>query len=260
MKRKYKEQEQRIQKEKFVRQQFPMLLPKNDAQQSLMDALKYSSLVVASGSAGTGKTILCTYHAAKKLHYGDIQKIVLIRAYQPLAGRTTGFLPGTLEEKLIPYYAQMLAYLEDALGKGTVEIALKTNKIEICSLETIRGRSWDNCIVLVDESQNLYVEEVQALCTRVGDNCQLIFMGDNSGIQTDVKKGMNGLDYLRAIVEKYSIPDCSFVQFTKNDVERGDITKHFVFAFEDEYMLDQDGQGIVKEYLAVNAKNNNKRR
>lgn len=248
MKRSQKEQSQRIQKEKFVRKEFPLILPRNEAQKQLQEGLKFNSLVVAAGSSGVGKTLMATYHAARKLHFGDIKKIILIRAYQPLAGRTTGFLPGTLEEKLIPYYAQMLAYLEDALGKGSVEVALKSKTIEICSLETIRGRSWDDAIVLVDEAQGLFPMEVQALCTRIGENCQLIFMGDNSGVQTDNHKGMSGLDYLARIVQKYNIEDCCFVQFTKEHVERGSLTKSFVFAFEDEYLLDLKGEGIIKEH------------
>ena len=234
MKRNQKVKEQNILKEKFVRQQFPVLLPKNDSQSKLMEGLKYNTLVVASGSAGTGKTYLPCAHAAKKLHYKDIEKIVLIRAYQPLAGRSIGFLPGTLEEKLIPYYQQMLDYLEDFLGKGTLEIALKNKTIEICSLETIRGRSWDNTIVIIDEAQSMYVQEIQALTTRIGENTQMIICGDNSGVQTDVVKGTDGLTYLEKLCSKYNISDSCFVKFTPDDIVRSGITKEFVLAYEAE--------------------------
>lgn len=223
---------ERTVKEKFVRAVFPTLLPKNESQNKLAAALKSTSLVVAHGSAGTGKTIFACYHAAKKLHYNDIKKIVLIRAYQPLAGRSIGFLPGTAEEKLLPFYQQMIDYLEDCLGKASVEIAIKNRVVEICSLETIRGRSWDNCIVIVDEAQNLYPQEVQALVTRMGENCQMIICGDTS--QTDVKKGKNGLVYLNEIVTRYEIPDTSFISFTKEDIIRSGMTKNFVVAFEEE--------------------------
>jgi phosphate starvation-inducible protein PhoH and related proteins len=223
-----------VQKEKFIRQQFPVLLPKNDNQAKLMEGLKYNSLVVTTGSSGTGKTFIACAHAAKKLHYKDIEKIVLIRAYQPLAGRSIGFLPGTLEEKLIPYYQQMLDYLEDFLGKGSLEIALKNKTIEICSLETIRGRSWENAIVLADECQNMYVQEVQALTTRIGENTQLIMCGDNSGIQTDAIKGTDGLTYLEKLCERYDISDSSFTKFTSEDIVRSGIVKEFVLAYESE--------------------------
>lgn len=249
MKRNQKVESARIQKEKFQRVQFPTLLPRNDNQKKLIEALKYNSMVVAHGSAGTGKTIFACYHAARKLHFNDIKQIVLVRAYQPLAGRSIGFLPGTTEEKLLPYYQQMIDYLEDCLGKGTVEIAIKNGIIRICPLEAIRGRSWDNTIVIVDESQNLFVEEVQALSTRMGENCQMIFCGDSSGIQTDIKKGMDGLTYLNAIVSKYAISDAAFVQFTRDDIVRSGMTKEFVIAFEEEFILEQHGKGIVKDHL-----------
>lgn len=238
---------QRTQKEKFERQPFPTLLPKNDNQRKLIEALKYNTLVVGHGSAGTGKTILACYHAARKLHFNDIKKIVLIRAYQPLAGRGIGFLPGTPEEKLLPYYQQMIDYLEDCLGKGTVDVALKNKVIEICPLETIRGRSWENTIVIVDESQNLFVPEVQALMTRIGENCQMIICGDSSGIQTDIKKGMDGLTYLNKIVSKYNISDSAFISFTRDDIVRSGMTKEFVVAFEEEFILEQSGKGIINE-------------
>ena len=247
MKRNQKQQQDRVQKEKFVRTQFPAITPKNEKQKQFMEALKYDTVVVAHGSAGVGKTLVACYHAARKLHFGDVKKIVLIRAYQPLAGRSIGLLPGTAEEKLTPYYRQMLDYLEDCLGKATVEIALKTGTIEMCSLETIRGRSWSDCIVLAEEFQNMFVPEVQALMTRIGDNCQMIICGDDSGVQTDVRKGMDGLTYLKKLSERYVIDDCTFIKFEPQDCLRSGITKQFVLAFEAEYNLDKVGKGLVKE-------------
>lgn len=247
MKRNQKVQEQRVKKEKFQRNEFPVLLPKNENQKLFLEALKYDTMVVAEGSAGVGKTLLACWHAAKKLHYGDVKKVILIRAYQPLAGRSIGLLPGTQNEKLFPFYQQMIDYFEDFLGKASTEIHIKNNTIEICSLETIRGRSWDDAIVIVDEGQGLYVAEVQALSTRLGENTQMIVCGDDSGIQTDVKNGMNGLTYLRKLVDKYHIPEVSFIKFTRNDICRSGITKSFVIAFEDEMIADTKGTAIVSQ-------------
>lgn len=247
MKRAQKTRSQMVKKEKFQRNEFPQLHPKNENQKIFLDSLKYDSMVVAEGSAGSGKTLLACWHAAKKLHYGDVKKVVLIRAYQPLAGRSIGFLPGSLAEKLQPFYQQMLDYFEDYLGKATTEIHLAQGTIEICSLETIRGRSWSDAIIIVDESQSLFVPEVQALVTRLGEGSQMIFCGDDSGIQTDVKGGMNGLTYLSKVVEKYQIPEVSFVRFTREDICRSGITKSFVIAFEDEQIADQQGKAIISQ-------------
>ena len=247
MKRNQKTADMLVKKEKFARVQFPVLLPMNEKQSKLLEALKYNTLVVASGSAGTGKTLLACWHAAKRLHYGDVKKIVLIRAYQPLAGRSIGFLPGELQDKLKPFYQQMLDYFEDYLGKASTEIHLKNSTIEICSLETIRGRSWSDSIVIVDEAQSLFVPEVQALCTRVGENSQIIFCGDDSGIQTDVKTGMNGLSYLNKLVIKYNISDTAFVEFTRDEIVRSGLTKEFVIAFEEEMLADSKGTAIISQ-------------
>ena len=245
MKRRDKVQTQRVQKEKFQRNQFPSLNPMNDKQKDLQEALKYNTIVVAQGSAGVGKTLLACYHAAKKLHYGDIKKIILIRAYQPLAGRTIGMLPGDSDQKLLPFYQQMIDYFEDFLGKATTEIHIKNKTIEICSLETIRGRSWSDAIIIVDESQSLFVPEVQALTTRIGENAQMIFCGDNTGNQTDVKNGMDGLTYLNKIVQKYNIPDCQFITFTRDQICRSDVVRDFVIAFEEEMIADEKGLDTV---------------
>ena len=245
MKRRDKVQTQRVQKEKFQRNQFPSLNPMNDKQKDVQEALKYNTIVVAQGSAGVGKTLLACYHAAKKLHYGDIKKIILIRAYQPLAGRTIGMLPGDSDQKLLPFYQQMIDYFEDFLGKATTEIHIKNKTIEICSLETIRGRSWSDAIIIVDESQSLFVPEVQALTTRIGENAQMIFCGDNTGNQTDVKNGMDGLTYLNKIVQKYNIPDCQFITFTRDQICRSDVVRDFVIAFEEEMIADEKGLETV---------------
>lgn len=244
--RRDKTPDQNVRPEKFQRNSaFPQLHPKNDKQATLLEAFKYNTLIGATGSAGTGKTLLACWHAAKRLYFKDVEKVVLIRAYQPLAGRTIGFMPGDATEKLLPFYQQMVDYFEDYLDKAPTEIYIKNKTIEICSLETIRGRSWNNAIIIVDESQSLFVPEVQALVTRVGDNSQIIFCGDDSGVQTDVKNGMDGLTYLKELVKKYNISDTAFVHFTRDEIVRSGLTKEFVIAFEEEMQADTEGTAIV---------------
>lgn len=131
--------------------QIPNIYPKTQNQEHLVDCLENDTVVVAAGSSGVGKTFIACHHAAKQVHSGRTKQIILIRAYQPLAGRSIGFLPGELEEKLFPYYAQMISYLKDFLTPARVDIWLKSGVIEICSLETIRGRSWDYATIIVDE-------------------------------------------------------------------------------------------------------------
>lgn len=244
-KRAQKTQASLVQRDKFKTQHhLPQVHPQTENQKLFVNSLNKDVVTVGKGVAGTGKTFLACYHGAKQLHNRNIQKIVLIRAYQPLAGRSIGLLPGTLEEKLMPFYQQMIDYLTDILGKAVVEIHIKNKTIEICALEAIRGKSWDNCVVICDEAQNLFVPEIQALTTRIGINTQMIFIGDGSGVQTDVRKGMNGLEYLEKIVKKYTIPNVGFVEFGYDDILRSDITRDFVIAYDKEIT---DKTPIVKQ-------------
>lgn len=247
MKRRQKTQDMIVKREKFQRNEFPVLHPKSENQKLFFESLKYDTISAASGVSGVGKTLAACWHAAKKLHYGDVKKVILIRAYQPLAGRAIGLLPGDANTKLLPFYQQMIDYFEDFLGKATTAIHLAHGTIEICSLETIRGRSWENTISVIDEAQNLFIPEVQALVTRIGEGSQMIFCGDDSGFQTDVKNGMNGLRYLRKLVERYNIPEVTFVDFTREDICRSGITKEFVIAFESELEADANGTAIVSQ-------------
>ena len=225
----------------------PTIKPITSNQALFMDALRTKQLVIADGSSGTGKTYLACHWAVKNLIERNIKKIVLIRCYQPLAGRTIGFVPGDATEKLMPYYQQMVDYIEEFYSKAKTEIALKNNDIEICSLENIRGRSWDNTIVIVDESQGLFIPEVQALVTRIGDGSQMILVGDASGFQSDFHGSMNGLTYLQKLTLKYHIEDCATITFTSDDIVRSGIVKEFVKAFESEVTEEQIGFEIIKQ-------------
>lgn len=233
---------------KFQQQrQVSHLNPITSNQSLFMDALKSKQLVIADGSSGTGKTYIACWWAAKNLIERNIKKIILIRCYQPLAGRTIGFIPGDATEKLMPFYRQMVDYLEEFLGKDRIEIAMKHGDIEICSLENIRGRSWDNAIVIVDESQGLFIPEVQALVTRLGEYSQMILVGDASGFQSDFHGSMDGLTYLQKLVLKYHIDSCSTITFTSEDIVRSGLVKEFVKAFESEVTEEKIGYQVVTQ-------------
>jgi phosphate starvation-inducible PhoH-like protein len=240
LKRNQKIAEQRIVREKFEHQRkIPQLHPKTQNQQLFMDAMRSTPVVIGAGSAGVGKSLLACWWAASQFTNHRCKKIVLLRAYQPLAGRSVGFRPGSLEDKLHAFYIQLIEYLEDFMGKGAVEVAIRNGEIELGDLESIRGRSWDEgTLVIAEEFQNMFVPEVQAITTRMGEGSQLICIGDDSGFQTDVKRGRNGLEYLISIVEKYKIPDVEIVRFTHDDIVRSGITKDFVLAYEKEMTED----------------------
>ena len=227
-------------KQKFVedrgeRAKVVMPTPKNHNQKLLMASLNTDIMVLVNGSGGSGKSFCVLAHAAKQLLDKKVEKIVLYRPYQPLANRTVGFLKGSANEKMMPFFAQQVAYLEQFLGKTAVQMAIENGTIELGLLEAARGRSFENAIVVIDESQLLTPAEAQALSTRIGENCQVVFVGDSN--QRDDRKKDSGLSYLERIVNDYMIEDVGIIKFTANDIVRSGITKAFVKAFDQEGYL-----------------------
>jgi len=120
--------------------------------------------------------------------------------------------------------------LEKHLGKGVVETAFKNGNIETVPLALIRGRSFDNTLVIVDEAQNLTVDELKALVTRVGMGSKLVINGD---IQQSDLKGGEGLSKIVHLVKKYQLP-IPIIEFGVDDIIRSDITKTWVKTFMSE--------------------------
>lgn len=205
--------------------------PKNQHQQDFLNSIQSNIISVGTGSAGTGKTYLACRYAAKELLAGNIQKIVITRPYIAVSGRTTGYKPDTDLEKLRAFIQPMLSVLYEVLGKGMVEQQLLlADKIELAPFESIRGRSFDNAIIIVDESSNTTIGEVQAITTRLGENCRLIMIGDNA--QSDTSD--NGLKWFEDIVQKHQIPDVGITRFNHDDIVRSSMVKALVIAFERE--------------------------
>lgn len=208
------------------------LQPKTNKQKLYQHMLEQMTLIVAEGMAGTGKTILPCYHAANLMLAKKIDKIVLIRPYTPLANKTIGYLPGSDKDKLMPYVLPMVGYLTDVLGKATVDIMLHDGRIEIQALESIRGRSFSNAYIIADEMQTAMIAEIQALTTRIGEDCTLVVTGDRR--QNDLKKGETGIAYLKRILDSYEIRDSGAIEFGAEDCVRSGICKDFLMAYEQE--------------------------
>jgi phosphate starvation-inducible PhoH-like protein len=173
-----------------VQQKQLTVKPANPRQKTLLQYLQEGRQVVfAIGSAGTGKSFLAAYHGSELLRSKKIDKIFLVRA-NVSTGKSNGALPGTLEEKLLPFFKQTLEHLGKFMGKGFLGYCLTSKKVEMLSVEHIRGMSIENALVIVEESQNLTKEELEAILTRIGEGCQLVLTGDQK--QNDLK-GKSGL-------------------------------------------------------------------
>jgi len=183
------------------------VVPRNKEQRFAIEALLDQSipLVTLTGLAGSGKTFLALMAALEGLHTGTYKRIVVTRSLQPV-GKDIGFLPGSLEEKMNPWLAPIfdnvrhvfkdLSYFEVQMQKGIIEVA---------PLSFIRGRTFPDSFVLVDESQNATIHELKTIITRVGENSKIVLMGDTDQIDTPyITKKSNGLSI---VTEKFKNSD-----------------------------------------------------
>lgn len=207
------------------------VLPKNGKQELLISSIKAAPITVTMGCAGTGKTY-CSAGTIAQLFQNNkagYKKIVLTRANVP-TGKSLGHFPGSIEEKMTPWLMPMLEVLRKAFGKGKYEYLLNKGQIEIQPIETIRGRSYDNSLVLVDEAQNLCMDELKAVTTRIGENTKLVLMGDPA--QSDVKDGKDLVEFCWK-VKKAGI-NLPVVEFEVDDIVRSDIVADLVKMFMEE--------------------------
>ena len=202
------------------------ILPKTENQDKLIKAIKSSKQVLILGPAGTGKTYVTATCAADLYTLKEIDKIVITRPHVAV-GKDIGYLPGTLEEKAQPWALPVLDVLVKHLGKGAVDTALKSGNIEVATLALMRGRSFDNAFIIVDEAQNIEVPEIKMLLTRVGEGSTIVLNGD---IQQSDLKGTSGLAKIIHLAKKHLL-DVPVVEFGIDDIVRSGICAEWVKVF-----------------------------
>jgi phosphate starvation-inducible PhoH-like protein len=206
-------------------EKFRELQPMNFIQGEYYEAIKHNEIVFGVGSAGTGKTYIAAMYAASELFHRRVNKIVLTRPNVE-TGRGLGFLPGTLEEKYAPYLLPFDAIFSKALGRGFYDYALKSKTIEPTPLGFLRGMTFENCIVLVDEAQNCTKEEMKMLLSRIGKNCKMIFSGDCD--QSDIGRDSGLLD---AVNRLEGISGIEIIDFMDEDIVRSKMCKAIIMAY-----------------------------
>ena len=202
------------------------LVPKTEKQKFLIDALKTSRQVFILGPAGTGKTYVTATYAADQYTLKEIDKIVITRPHVAV-GKELGYLPGTLEEKTYPWALPVLDVLEKHWGKGTLDTAIKNGNVEMAPLALMRGRSFENAFIIVDETQNITTHELKMLLTRVGEGTTIVLNGDVQ--QSDLKEA-DGLTKVIHLAKKHQLP-VPIVEFDVDDIIRSDITAMWVKTF-----------------------------
>ena len=202
------------------------ILPKTSNQAKLIEAITNSKQVLILGPAGTGKTYVTATCAADLYTLKEIDKIVITRPHVAV-GKDIGFLPGTLEEKAQPWALPVLDVLVKHLGRGAVDTGIKNGNIEVATLALMRGRSFDNAFIIVDEAQNIDIPEIKMLLTRVGEGSTIVLNGD---IQQSDLKGTSGLAKIIHLAKKYML-DAPVVEFGIDDIVRSGICAEWVKVF-----------------------------
>jgi len=202
------------------------IVPKTETQKELLNALTSSNQVFILGPAGTGKTYVTATYAADLYTTKEVDKIVITRPHVTV-GRDIGYLPGTLEEKTYPWALPVLDVLIKHLGKGVVETGIKNGNIEMAPLALMRGRSFDNSFIIVDETQNITTHELKMLLTRVGEGSKIVLNGDVQ--QSDLPSG-DGLSKVIHLAKKHILP-VPVIEFGINDIIRSDICAQWVKVF-----------------------------
>jgi len=205
------------------------VVPRNEHQKEYLEAIENNTLVIASGPAGTGKTHLAVYEAVCH-HFSKKFKRIIITRPAVEAGESLGFLPGELESKLDPYLRPIFDSFYSLIGVDLTKEKISRGYIEIAPLAYMRGRTFNDCFVILDEAQNASLEQLEMIVTRIGENCKLVINGDPK--QTDLRKYNNraGLKVVQDIVR--GVDNVSVIEFESEDIVRSKVVTEIVKAFE----------------------------
>ena len=206
----------------------PPVTPRNANQLAYLKAFANHDVVFGVGPAGTGKTYLAMAYALDALKKREIDRIVLTRPAVE-AGEALGFLPGALEEKVLPYLRPLYDALNDMLDVAEVQKFAEKNLIEIAPLAYMRGRTLNRACVILDEAQNTTRQQMFMFLTRIGEDSQCIVTGDPSQIDLRPRK-RSGI--LEAIDLLDQVNGVAFVEFENADVVRHPVVARIIEAYD----------------------------
>jgi phosphate starvation-inducible protein PhoH and related proteins len=222
--------EKRKQTKKSKKYQAERLLPPivalTEKQADYLGYLRTQSQVFVLGPAGTGKTWIASSYAADLYRNNQISKIILTRPNVP-CGRSLGYFPGSMEKKFAPWAQPVIETIKKRLGDGAFEVACKNGDIEIVPFEVMRGRSWRDAFILLDEAQNTSISEIKMFLTRIGENCLAVVNGDVSQCDLDQE---SGLQIVINMIYDFDLP-VPVVEFTADDIVRSEVCAMWSRAF-----------------------------
>jgi phosphate starvation-inducible protein PhoH len=228
--------------------------PKNTNQYKYVNFLNDNDvkIVMAIGSAGTGKTLFACLKAISLLKSDAINKIIITRPAVSVE-EDHGFLPGNINKKMDPWMRPILDIFEEFYSKSEIDLLLKNGNIEISPLAYMRGRTFKNTFIIGDEMQNSSPNQMIMLTTRLGINSKMVLTGDLN--QSD-KLENNGL---KDLLNKVKIYDKSsmvkFIEFKDDDIERSEIVKEIINIYN--YKNNNRNYDVNSYDVDINNNNNN---
>jgi phosphate starvation-inducible PhoH-like protein len=207
----------------------PPVVPRTAGQKSYVQAILAHDITFGIGPAGTGKTYLAVACAVAALKQEKVKRIILTRPAVE-AGEALGFLPGALEEKILPYLRPLYDALNDLLEVDELQKLMDRNVIEIAPLAYMRGRTLSNSFVILDEAQNTTAEQMLMFLTRLGMGSRCVVTGDVTQIDLPRNK-LSGL--IEAAAALRSVEGIGMHFFTEKDVVRHPLVQSIVLAYKE---------------------------
>ena len=209
------------------------IVPRTRNQERLVLALQDASqhIVVTAGPAGTGKTYLCVLAAVQAFRNGECKKIVLTRPAVEVEEEKHGFLPGDLNQKMMPWCIPLLDVLKEYYRPQDVATMIEDGVIEIAPLAFMRGRSLKDAWIIADEAQNMTPKQMVMLLTRIGENSKILVTGDVE--QTDRVKGNNGLADLCERLKEGGVKGIAVCDLDNRDIQRHRIISSVLTLYAD---------------------------
>ena len=221
-----------IEEDKFLQTMSINTKCKTENQKKLVNSIKQNEITICSGLPGSGKTFLSCSEALKLIKARPkYKRIVLVKSITPLKNEEIGHLPGTLEEKMAPIMESFTDNIRKLIGKSRMEKLIELGVIEIVPIAFARGRSIDNSVILIDEAQNISLDNIRTLMTRIGDNSKMVIMGDVK--QKDIRNKRDSS--LEIVLRRFdNVAGFGCVELRDpNDVVRNPIIKLVEQVFDD---------------------------
>ena len=212
----------------FIQTKKRKIIPRSQNQKKYFELLNNKNIVFAIGPAGTGKTFLAVAKAVSCLQKGLIKKIILSRPAVE-AGEKLGFLPGDLKEKVDPFLRPIYDALYEMMPYDQVEKKIENGTIEIAPIAFMRGRTLEECYIILDEAQNSTKIQMKMFLTRFGKNSKMVVVGDKTQIDLVIRHDSGLLD---AEIKLKNMKDIGFIYLSDKDVIRHELVRKIINSYE----------------------------